>query len=211
MQKLKTRTSFLTPTFSLLSKCLLSSFLVFFSITLWASSLDEGVKAYERKDYAEALKYFKEASAQGVALAQTFLGVMYESGEGVPQDYSEAMKWYKLAAAQGDDTAQQNLGSMYQDGKGVTQDYSEAMKWYKLAAVQGNANSQFLLGAMYYKGKGVPQDYVKAHMWFNIAASRGYSDASKARDIMSKHMTSEQIAEAQKLARECTEKKYVGC
>ena len=55
---------------------------------------------------------------------------------------------------------------------------------------------------MYANGQGVPQDYVLAHMWFNLAAAQGNEDGKKNRDIVAKRMTSEQIAEAQKLARD---------
>jgi hypothetical protein len=36
----------------------------------------------------------------GDAAAQYNLGVMYATGEGVPQDYAEALLWYWLAAVQ---------------------------------------------------------------------------------------------------------------
>jgi len=53
---------------------------------------------------------------------------------------------------------------------------------------------------------GVPQDYVLAHMWLNVAASRENGEAqekdSLARDRIAALMTAEQIAEAQRLARE---------
>ena len=58
---------------------------------------------------------------------------------------------------------------------------------------------------------GVLQDNVYAHMWFNIAASNGYEDSKKARDYVESMMTSEQLAEAQKLARECIKKNYKDC
>jgi len=37
---------------------------------------------------------------QGDAAAQHKLGVMYYSGEGVPQDKAEGLKWYRKAAKQ---------------------------------------------------------------------------------------------------------------
>jgi TPR repeat protein len=58
---------------------------------------------------------------------------------------------------------------------------------------------------MYFDGQGVPQDYVLAHKWLNLAAAQGgmRSDtAVKARDNVASQMTPEQIAEAQRLARE---------
>ena len=91
---------------------------------------------------------------------------------------------------------------MYENGNGVPQDYAEAVKWYRKAADQGYARAQNNLGVMYNRGQGVPQDYVMAHMWFNLAAALGDEKALKTRDALAKNMTSEQIAEAQRLARE---------
>jgi TPR repeat protein len=39
---------------------------------------------------------------QGLARAQYNLGVMYETGEGVPEDDVEAVRWWRMAAEQGD-------------------------------------------------------------------------------------------------------------
>jgi TPR repeat protein len=46
-----------------------------------------------------------KAAEQGYDQAQTHLGLMYVSGQGVPQDYVIAHMWLNLAAASGDDTA----------------------------------------------------------------------------------------------------------
>jgi len=115
---------------------------------------------------------------------------------------AEAVKWYRKAAEQGDADAQFNLGVMYDEGHGVLQDDAEAVKWYRKAAEQGNAKAQFNLGVMYGNGRGVPQDYVEAHKWFNLAAAQGNQRAIASRDIAASKMTREQIAEAQRLARE---------
>jgi hypothetical protein len=50
-------------------------------------------------------------------------------------------------------------------------------------------------------------------MWFNIATMNGYPLGTSFRDELEKDwiMTPSQIAEAQKLARECVSKKYKGC
>jgi TPR repeat protein len=91
---------------------------------------------------------------------------------------------------------------MYFNGNGVPKDDAEAARWFRLAAEQGRADTQSNLGLMYANGQGVPQDYVLAHMWFNLAAAQGNEDGKKNRDIVAKRMTSEQIAEAQRMARE---------
>ena len=66
-------------------------------------------------------------------------------------------------------------------------------------------------GTMYAKGQGVPMDDVRAHMWFNLAAAKGDANAVKNRDIAASKMTPQQMAEAQKLARECQARNYKGC
>jgi len=70
------------------------------------------------------------------------------------------------------------------------------------AAEQGCAGAQYNFGVMYHKGLGVPQDYVMAHMWFSLAAAQAHEDAIKIRDMVAARMTREQIAEAERLARE---------
>jgi hypothetical protein len=115
-------------------------------------------------------------------------------------DDERAVRLLRPLAEQGDARAQYLLGTRYFRGMGVPQDYAEALKWFRLSADQENADGQGALGSMYYMGLGVPQDYVLAHMWFNLSAARGGSPAR--RDSILHQMTPEQIAEAQKLARE---------
>jgi TPR repeat protein len=158
------------------------------------------------QDYTQAARWFREAAEQGNVAAQFNLGVVYSDGKGVPQDFTQAIQWYRRAAEQGNAAAQFSLGVMYDNGRGVPQDYREAARWYRAAAEQGNAAAQHNLGLMYDNGQGVPQDYIQAHMWYNIAASsltgQDREVPSRNREAIAKKMTSEQIAEAQRLARE---------
>ncbi len=99
----------------------------------WAG-FEEGKAAYNRGDYATALREWRPLAKQGDAEAQFFLGFMYTLGDGVPQDYAKAMKWYRKAAEQGVAKAQHYLGVMYDNGDGVPQDYAKAHMWFNLAA-----------------------------------------------------------------------------
>lgn len=153
-------------------------------------------------DYAEAEKWYRLAAVQGNLLAQTMLGAMYTSGEGVPKDTTEAVKWWRLAAEQGFAKAQFVLGSMYHIGEGVPKDDAEAVKWFRLAAEQGDAAAQSTLGVRYHKGEGLPKDLVQAHVWINIGGANGDESAKNKMPDLEKEMTSEQKAEAMKLARE---------
>ena len=57
------------------------------------------------QDYAEAVRLYSFAAAQGHAGAQFNLGSMFQDGEGVAEDRAEAIRWYRLAAAQGEANA----------------------------------------------------------------------------------------------------------
>ena len=186
-------------------------FSLFLGASSYSADFNKGLTAAQSGDFATALKEWKPLAGQGDADAQTNLGLMYQNGWGVPQDDKEAVYWYKLAAEQGDAKAQYNLGVMYDVGEGVPQDDKEAVRWYTLAAEKEHAKAQYNLGVMYALGEGVIKDYVYAHMWGNIASMNGNDLGALLRDDFAEKMTSSQIEEAQRLARECIKKNYKGC
>ncbi len=98
------------------------------------ADFNAGVAAYNRGDYATALREWRPLAKQGHAKAQYNLGFMYALGRDVPQDYAEAVGWYRKAAAQGYAEAQNVLGFMYGEGQGVPQDYVQAHMWLNIAA-----------------------------------------------------------------------------
>jgi TPR repeat protein len=173
------RTSFKTLLFTPL---LLLSVLYFLGTRCFAASrsFDDASAAFERGDYVQAIKLFRQLAAQGHEWAQRRLGLIYAEGKGVPQDYQEAVKWYRLAAGQGNGPAQYSLGLAYEKGQGVPQDYQEAVKWYSLAAAQEDEWAQTRLGSIYAEGKGVPQDYQEAVKWYRLAAAQGYAPAQSS-------------------------------
>ena len=58
-----------------------------------------------RKNYSEAVKWYRRAAEQGFATAQFNLGVCYENGFGITKDLSEALKWYREAEKGGHERA----------------------------------------------------------------------------------------------------------
>jgi TPR repeat protein len=77
-----------------------------------------------------------------------------------------------------------------------------ATEQVELAAQVGAPDALFELGMLYATGRDVAADLVVAHKWFNLAAARGNSSALTHRVELAQEMSAEQIAEAQKLARE---------
>ena len=147
------------------------------------------------------------AAKQGDSEAQYQLGIAYrDGGQGVVRNDLLAVRWFYFAASQGHSHAAASLGVMYQNGLGVPQNDGEAVRLYRRGADQGSAFAQFYLGVMHYEARGVPQDYLAAYMWLSLAAAQA-SDEDRdffvaERDVVAAEMTPEQIAEAQRLARE---------
>ena len=73
----------------------------------------------------------RKAAEEGDAQAQSYLGVSYQTGQGVPQDYQEAVKWFRRAAIQNDTVAQCYLGFCFLSGQGVPQELGEAARWFR--------------------------------------------------------------------------------
>ena len=130
-----------------------------------------------RRDYAEAVRWYRRSADQGHALGQAFLGFMYSNGRGVQQDYGEAIRWYRRSAEQGHALGQSNLGVMYSTGRGVRQDAAEAARWYRRSAEQGHSLGQNNLGIMYRDGRGVSRNDTEAVRWFRRSAEQGRTSA----------------------------------
>jgi uncharacterized protein len=109
-------------------------------VPAWAD-FKVGMDAYNRGDFAAALREWHPLAEQGNASAQFYLGLSYENGDGVPRDYVKARQWYEKSAAQGDAKAQLYLGLQSSFGQGVPVDLVQAYMWYTLAAGNGNAHA----------------------------------------------------------------------
>jgi len=116
------------------------------------------------------------------------------------------LRWYRAAAEGGYVSAQLLLGNVYSRGQGVEPDAKEAAKWFRAAAEQGDSTAQFLLATAYISGSGVAQDDVQAYLWLAIARERGNEQAKESAVIamqrLAERMQKEQVAEAERLARE---------
>jgi uncharacterized protein len=111
------------------------------SSDVFGGYLQDGLDAYKRKDYKEAIMLFRLSAEQGNVSAQYNLGHMYEKGKGVSQDYKEAVRLYRLSAEQGDLDAQLKLGVSYGMGRGVLKDYALAHMWWNLSGSKGNKDA----------------------------------------------------------------------
>ena len=84
------------------------------------------------------------------------------------------------------------------------------MARYEIAALETAAGGQgnsagdifFRLGIMFSAGGAEPVDRIAAHKWFNLAAARGNRLAIEHRRELASEMSAQEIASAQRAARE---------
>jgi len=115
-------------------------------------------------------------------------------------------------ALKGDAEAQFELGKNYETGRiGLPKDLIQAQHWYCEAASQGDPYAAASLGILFNFGKGVKRDYFQAYVWYEMALARlsgGNRDSVvEMRDNLAGELTSEQIAEARRLAKEPSKSK----
>ncbi len=64
---------------------LIATILLLCSSVARADGLEDGIEAYKKGNYAQALELLRPLAAQGIATAQNNLGWMYDVGNGVAQ------------------------------------------------------------------------------------------------------------------------------
>ena len=118
------------------------------------------------------------------------------------KDLTQTRHYYRLAAERGNVKAQYFLGKMLLAGKGGPRDYDEAFRWFGQAAEQGNREAQIQVGMIYYRILDTPPDYVNAYKWLTLGGAREMVDRLET------EMTSQQILQAQQLARSWKSKTF---
>ncbi len=132
-----------------------------------------GLADFRQGRFAEAYQALTAAAIAGDPLAARYVGVMYDTGEGVRQDQREAVEWYRRAAALGDPIAMFNVAVSYDSGIGVARNHRQAARWYRRGAALHDSRAEYNLALMYRSGDGVPRSAAEAERLFQAAARDG--------------------------------------
>lgn len=101
------------------------------------------MRAYRKRRWERAYKYFKLAAQNGKVRAFRQLADMYYKGEGLPDsDYKKAFQYYKLAAEQKSGYAMHQIGLMYLRGEGVEPSKLDALAWLGNAVNAGRQKAK---------------------------------------------------------------------
>ena len=110
---------------------------IFLTLTHLNTSLSEGTKAHEQKEYKKAYDQFIKSAREGM-VAKYNIGLMYEVGKGIEKDINKAIYFYTLSANDGYSFAQNKTGAAYFKGIGVKKNLKKAIHYYNLSAKQNN-------------------------------------------------------------------------
>jgi hypothetical protein len=161
--------------------CLLVGAMILLIASTAAADYAAGLTAFNRRDFTRAFSEGIESAKAGDAHAQHGIGMLYETGQGVPYaDPKAAADWYQKAAGQNYAPALNNLARLHADGRGVAQDLPKAIELWSRAAEAGNVTARFNLGLQYASGSGVPKDMKKAASYLLQAAESGLPEAQFA-------------------------------
>jgi TPR repeat protein len=136
-----------------------------------------GLVAFQAGRFSEAFQAWHVAADHGDATAALYLGVLYDTGIGVPQGSGQALVWYQRGTEDGSPTAILNVGVMYDSGRGAALDPESAATWYERAGSAGNGRAEYNLALMYEAGSGAPASRLRAVQFYRAAASHGVSAA----------------------------------
>jgi uncharacterized protein len=158
----------------------------------------KGVDAWERGDYAAAIKEWRPLAIKGDADSQFNLAQAYRFGRGTPVDMKMAEEWYRRAASQGHLQAEDNLALiMFQNG-----DRQNAMPLIQRSAGRGDPRAQYVLGTALFNGEYVQKDWPRAYGYMTRSSGAGLSRASAALAQMDQHIPLEQRQQGLAFARE---------
>lgn len=162
-----------------------------------AQSVEAGVDAWSRGDYAGAVAQWQGPAAAGDPDAMFNLGQAYRLGRGVPRDEARAEALYERAAQAGHVQAADTYGLMlFQDGR-----REAALPFVQAAARRGDPRARYLLGIAHFNGDLVPRDWERAYALISLAHASGLPNAQAAMADMDQYIPLEQRQRGVALAR----------
>lgn len=129
-------------------------------------ALDDGIVAFKKGEYAEAIERLSPLAEQGNATAQDTLGIIYAYGLSVPKDKARAQELF--LAADNAIVAERffYIAQRFDLGDEVGKDSQEALAWYIAAAEHGHKQAQSVLMQAYRNGHyGLTSDQRKSEYW----------------------------------------------
>jgi hypothetical protein len=127
----------------------------------YVALLARAMAAAGRRD--DAIKLYREAADRGNLRAMVSLGLLMESGDGLPKDPAKAVALYERAAAAGSPDAAINLAVAAMGGVGTPRDPARAVELLTKAAAAGSPIATYNLGVLAQEGNAQVQGSALAY------------------------------------------------
>ncbi len=144
-----------------------------------AGDFQNAKRAYEKANYAAAIKLLLPLAKAGDAKAQVLLGITYDRAQGqtgVKRDRSKAQFWFEKAVKQNYTPAFRELGFHL---VGTGKNPKRGLRILKVAAERGNAMAQWGMGLYLMSSNwGLPENRAAARKWLLKAIEQKYAHAA---------------------------------
>lgn len=124
-----------------------------------------------------AIQYLERAAKEEHSVALDLLGMLYATGQFLPEDPQRAVGLFKRAAEQNDPEACFHLAMALREGFGCAKNLSSSFAWLRVASKKGEAQATFALAQSYEKGLGCEVNAPLAKKFYVEAANRGEKQA----------------------------------
>ena len=138
-----------------------------------AQSVKAGIQAWQKSDYAAAIRIWRPLAEKGDPDAQFNLAQAYRLGRGVTTNLAAAQTWLERAANQGHVDAQTTLGLLlFQGGNRAA-----GLRWLKSAADKDDPRAMLVYGTALFNGDTVTQNAARGYAYVKRAADQGLAPA----------------------------------
>lgn len=129
--------------------------------------MEAATAAFKSGQFADGVRLAEPLAARGNAEAETWMGLAYAFGQGVPRDRDRAKVYYLSAQGEQAHKTFYWLAEQYENGAPlVPVDHTEALAWYAAAAEMGDERAQLVLARVFRNGLyGVYPDPIAAAFW----------------------------------------------
>jgi tetratricopeptide (TPR) repeat protein len=149
--------------------------LIIYPFKTMSSDYEDGLKAYNNKEYFKALSSWKTLIEQGNLKAEYYIGIMYYKGLGVPQNIEFATKFIESSSNKGYVPAMVDLARIYQK-QGMLQ--RPIALYEKSISLENDARANYFLGEILLNKKFAYYDFKKGLNLLNEASKLGEPRAS---------------------------------
>lgn len=188
---------------------ILSAALICGACSRYKGNFEAGLAAYEKRDYATAIKELEPLAKKGNSAAQYHMGMVYMArAASNPQEVREMFEWFHKAAEQGHAESASMLSDLYGRGIMTREDPKKGIQWRLKAADLGHTQALVTLGDYHQNGLSMPSHGIMikknlsiAYALYKISYEKDPSDTNSAATRLN-HVTADMTEDEMQVGKE---------